>query len=190
LSRQPSKKPRPKPSPTVVVANKQKAAIGQLESAILLWFNEADPISILVLASHAHDCYHALGNKIGKPSWYQEFADKMPCSFRERAKYVQDFAKHGFMDLDESTPFESIWADGLMLISIDRHVDIFGPPMRPLMALYYTRVLSEHPTWNKWENIPQIIIDSGIIDDVAQGNRKECLDTFLPRFKAIHAAFA
>jgi hypothetical protein len=189
VSRKPSKKPNPKPSPTVVIADKQKAAIGQLESAILLWFNEADPISILVLASHAHDCYHALGKKLGKPSWYQEFTEKMPPSFQQRAKYIQDFAKHGFKDLDESTPFEATWADALMLLSIERHGQIFGPPMRPLMALYFARALSEHPAWTpNRQSFPQVLIDSGIIEDVAEGSRKQCFDGFLPLFKAAYAA--
>src|ERR1043166_1957478 len=53
MTRQPSKKPKPRLSPTLFVADKKRAATGQLESAILLWFNEADPISTLVLASHA-----------------------------------------------------------------------------------------------------------------------------------------
>ena len=117
MSRRRSKKPKPKPSPTVVIADKKKAAIGQLESAILLWFNEADPISILVLASNAHDCYHALGKKLGKPSWFQEFTEKMPPSFQQRDKYI----------------------------------------------------------------------DSGIIEDVAEGSRKQCLDRFLPLFEAADA---
>jgi hypothetical protein len=122
---------------------------------------------------------------------YQDFANKMPRSFRERAKYVQDFSKHGFMDLEESTPFEAIWADALMLISIERHGAIFGPPMSPLMALYYTRALTEHPTWTpNRQSFPQVLIDSGIIEDVAQGSREGCLDTFLPRFKAAYAALA
>ena len=171
------------------MADKRKAAIGQLESAILLWFHEADPISILVLASHAHDCYHALGKKRGKPSWFQEFTDKMPRSFRERGKYIQDFAKHGFKDLNEMARFETIWADALMLLSIERHGDIYGPPMRPLMALYFTRALSEHPRWTpNRQSFPQALLDSGIIEDVAQGTRKQCFDSFLPLFETAFAA--
>ncbi len=188
MSRKPSKKPKPRPSPTVVVADKQKAAIGQLESAILLWFNEADPISILVLASHAHDCYHALGKKIGKPSWHQEFLKKMPQSFQQRAKYIQDFAKHGFKDLDESSPFDTTYAEGLMLVSIDRHAEIFGRKT-PLMGLYWARAFTEHPRWTgPPESFPQVLVDSGIIEDVARGSRKQCLDSFLLLFKAAFAA--
>ena len=186
MSRKPRKKPKPRPSPTVFVASKQKAAIGQLESAILLWFNEADPISILILASHAHDCYHALGKKIGKPSWHQEFTDRMPPSFRERAKYIQDFAKHGFMDLNESAQFDTTYAEGLMLVSLDCHAQIFGKAT-PLMMLYWIRMLTERPSWTQPSKLPQahqqIVVQSGIIDDVAQGSPKECLQRFQPLFE-------
>jgi len=175
VSRKPSKKPKPRPSPTVFIANKQKAAIGQLESAILLWFNEADPISILVLASNAHDCYHALGKKIGKPSWHQEFMGKMPRSYQERAKYIQDFAKHGFKDLDESTPFDAGVGEALMFMSIDCHAQVLGR-MTPLMAFYWVRAFTEHPRWTpKPQSLPQIVIDSRIIDEVGQRSRKQCL---------------
>ncbi|PYV75828.1 MAG: hypothetical protein DMG96_15955 [Acidobacteria bacterium] len=189
MSRQRSKKPKPRLSPTLFVADKQRAAIGQLESAILLWFNEADPISILVLASRAHDCYHALGKKIRKPSWHQEFIEKMPCSFQERAKYIQDFAKHGFKDLDESTPFDTTYAEGLMLVSIDRHREIFGR-LTPLMGIYLARAFSEHPTWTQDpQSLPKVLVDSGIIEDVARGSRKQCFDSFYALFTAAFAAF-
>jgi hypothetical protein len=178
VSRKPSKKPKPRRSPRVFVASKGKAAIGQLESAILLWFNEADPVSILVLASNAHDCYHALGKEIGQPSWFQERLEQMPTSLRERMKYIQDFAKHGFMDLKESTPFDTILAEGLILVSIECHRKLFGN-VTPLMMLFWARGFKDCPTWMPELNeVPQIIIQSGIIQYATRGTRKECLDRF------------
>lgn len=99
MSRKRSLKPRPRPGFNVLIATKKGAAIGQLESAILLWFNEANPISILVLASNAEDCFHAIGKKIGKPSLYKTWLESMPRSFQERGQYIQDFAKHGFKEV-------------------------------------------------------------------------------------------
>lgn len=189
MSRERSKKPKPNLSPTLYVADKKRAAIGQLESAILLWFSEADPISILVLASHAHDCYHALGKKIGKPSWHQEFMEKMPPSFQQRAKYIQDFAKHGFKDLDESAQFDTITAEGLMLVSIDRHAEIFGRKT-PLMGLYWARTFSEHPSWTGMpQSLSHVLVNSGIIEDVARGSRKQCFDSCYVLFKAASELF-
>ena len=113
----------------------------------------------------------------------------MPPSFRERAKYIPDFAKHGFMDLDESAEFDPVYAEGLMLVSIDRHAEIFGR-RTALMGLYWARTFSEHPSWTGEirERFPQGIIDSGILQDVARGSRKQCLDSCLPLFKAAFAS--
>jgi hypothetical protein len=55
MSRKPSLKPRPKPGLRVITVNKKSAATSQLETAILIWFSEGDPISIHALAAAAHD---------------------------------------------------------------------------------------------------------------------------------------
>jgi hypothetical protein len=184
MTRKRRQKPRPSLSTTLYVADKKRAAIGQLESAILLWFNEGDPISILVLATNAHDCYHALGKKIGKPSWHQDFAEKMPPSFQERAKYIPDFSKHGFMDLDETAEFDTTFSEGLMLISVGCHSEIFGRKT-PLMALYWARMFSERPSWTgeAAERFPKVVSDDRIIEDVALGSRKQCFDSFYAFFR-------
>jgi len=179
VSRKPRKKPKPDPSPTVFVADKYKAAIGQLESAILLWFNEADPISILVLASNALDCYHAIGKTKGKPSWLKERMEKWPLSLVDRMTYIQDFAKHGFMDLEERTPFETSATAGLILFSIECHWNILGG-WTPLMMLFWARALTEFPRWttDDLSELPQIVLQSGIIDEIGRGTRKECFESF------------
>jgi len=178
VSRKPRRKPKPDPSPTVFVADKFKAAVGQLEGAILLWFNEADPISILVLASNALDCYNALGKKKGKPSWLKERMEKWPRSLQDRMKYIQDFAKHGFMDLEESTPFETIGAPALMIVSLESHWNMFGA-LSSLMMLFWARALTEFPRWTAdLRELPQIILQSGVIDEIGRETRKECFECF------------
>ena len=175
MSRKPRRKPKPNPSPSVFVVDKYKAAIGQLESAILLWFNEADPISILVLASNALDCYHAIGMTKGKPSWLKERMEKWPPSLQERITYVQDFAKHGAMDFGESTPHETNSTPALILASIECHWKLFGN-WTPLMMLFWARALTEFPRWmNELRELPQIVLQSGII---GIGTRKECFKSF------------
>jgi hypothetical protein len=70
----------------------------------------------------------------------------MPSSLEDRMKYIQDFAKHGFMDLEESTPFESTFAEALIIISIECHRKIFGQ-VTPLMVVFWARAVTECPTW-------------------------------------------
>ena len=125
-----------------------------------------------------HDCYHAIGKKIGKPSWHQEFMEKMPRSFQESAKYIQDFAKHGFMDLEERTPFETKTTAGLILFSIECHWNIFGS-CTPVMMLFWARALTEFPRWTAdTRELPQIVLQSGVIHEIGRGTRKECFESF------------
>jgi hypothetical protein len=53
----------------VLVATKKAAAIGQLESAILLWFYKADPLSILVLASRFRSGRNIFRTSSNMVSW-------------------------------------------------------------------------------------------------------------------------
>jgi hypothetical protein len=185
VSRKPRRKPKPDPSPTVFFADKYKAAIGQLESAILLWFNEADPISILVLASNALDCYHEIGKRKGKPSWLKERMEKWPRSLQERITYVQDFAKHGGMDFEDRTWFETNAAAGLIIASIESHWNIFTG-WTPLMMLFWARALTEFPRWTpELRELPQIVLQSGIIQEVGRGTRRECFESFQARLEGL-----
>jgi len=51
---------------------KKSAAISQLESAILLWLNSGDAVSIHTLAVASNDCFHAIGKLKNKPSRLQK----------------------------------------------------------------------------------------------------------------------
>jgi hypothetical protein len=82
-----------------------------------------------------------LEQRSGNRSWHQAFMDKGPRSrAQERTSYILDFAKHGFMELDESTRFDTTTAEGLMRVCIDLHHQIIGA-LSPLMRLYWLRML-------------------------------------------------
>lgn len=145
-----------------------------------MWFNEADPISILVLATNAHDCYHALGKKIGKPSFYGEWLATMPESMQRRAKYIQDFAKHGFMDIEEDAPFDEQVAAGLMTASILSHEEIYGADTKTgLMRLFTVRCYFEHPEWTLPHVRPHFE-HGATIHNLGSGSRKEFFDQCQP----------
>ena len=104
--------------------------------------------------------------------------ERWPPALQERMTYIQDFAKHGFMDLEESTPFETMAAPSFIIISVESHQNIFGG-VTPLMVLFWTRALTEFPQWMpSMHELPQIILQNGIIQEVSRGTRKECFDRF------------
>jgi hypothetical protein len=137
----------------------------------------------LVLATNAHNCFHAIGSKVGKPSWYQEFVDQLPQPLRdeflERSNYIQNFAKHGFMDLGEDTDWVPDMADALIIISLDCCQLIFGSLTR-LMRLSRMRFFSERPTLAPKDQ-QQMFFEGAAIYDFGSGSRKEFFEEFEPQ---------
>ena len=178
MSRKKTLKPEPGPDFPTVVANKKRAAIGQLESAILLWFNEAEPISILVLTTNSHNCFHAIGKNIGKPAFYETWIQSLPKPLRdeylERSNYIQNFAKHGFMDLDEDANWGPGAADALIMFSIDSCQFIYGA-VTPLMRLFRMRFYFENPRFAPKEQQDQFW-QGATVHGMGSGSRKEFFD--------------
>jgi hypothetical protein len=183
MSRQKSKKPKPKPGMKVAIATKKGAAIGQLESAILLWFNEADAISILVLASNASECFHALGKKLGRPSPVQEYLALKPTAFRERTNYIQNFAKHGFQDLEESAEFSPVIAEMLMIVSVACCEQLFGRATQ-LMSLFSVRFFLENPSLAQRDFRP-MLAEEAIVQNLAGRSRKQFFEEHRMDYPAI-----
>lgn len=136
-------KPRPRPE-NAIILTKKSVAKSQLETAISLWVRDGDPVSILVLAFNAHQLFHALGKRIGKPSEYQMALDKMPERFQARAQYVWNYCKHGWKDLDEDTPHDPRFAEVLIYFAVKCYHSVCGKPTS-LMLAFNLRLIVENP---------------------------------------------
>jgi hypothetical protein len=153
-------------------------AKSQLETAISLWFEDADPISILMLAFNAHELLHALGKQIHKPSQLQVWLDTMPESFRMRFRYVWNFCKHGFKDLEDDTPHDPRHADVLIFFSSLCYRDVFGK-RTPLMFAFDARHSFEFPNLLSWEAAVRMPEFFELYDIVISTSRPEFLKDFL-----------
>ena len=154
------------------------AALEQLESAITLWFNEIYPLSVLVLASNAEDCLHAIGKRIGKPSIWADGMEKFPALSRERSRYIQDFAKHGEKDLDETARYNVKTGDMVLFLAIDCCRHIYGK-VTPLMALFSARFFFENPATITESLQAQILKDLSVYD-LERIRRKEFFQDIQP----------
>jgi hypothetical protein len=142
-------KPKPR-SEHAVILTKKSVAKSQLETAISLWFQHGDPVSILVLAYNAHEILHALGvKKIGKPSQLKTWLGTMPEPFRKRWEYVWNFCKHGLKDVDENTPHDPRHAEVLIDFAGQCYRDVCGPPT-PLILAFDLRFRVENPSLTNW----------------------------------------
>jgi|HubBroStandDraft_4_1064222.scaffolds.fasta_scaffold300573_1 hypothetical protein len=134
----------PNAPPELLILTKALVAQSQLEAAITLWFNYGDPISIHALAVAAQDCYSAMSSNAGKKSKFGEWLKSRPKGFQDRARYVQNFIKHGWKNLTGQTKYMPILGEALILDAIECHENVFGKKTH-LMTLFIARFLLERP---------------------------------------------
>lgn len=84
-----------------VLVTKLQAARRQLRSAITLWFNDGDPVSIMTLAYAAHELIHRAYRKKGLRGLLfdsQYVSEDQRKEFNLRLKAVPNFVKHDNRD--------------------------------------------------------------------------------------------
>lgn len=174
-------KPKPRPERAVVLT-KKSVAKSQLETAVSLWFQDADPVSILVLAFNAHEILHELGKKIGKPSTLKTWIATLPKRFQKQWEYVWNFCKHGLKDIDDDVPHDPRHAEVLISCSIRIYRDVFGK-LSPLLLAFDFRFVIDHPEVVDWPAVARSAIPlPELIEAYRQAqseSREEFLQTFL-----------
>jgi hypothetical protein len=123
----------------IVYVDKKMAAINQLETAILLWFDYGDPVSIHALNKAANDLLGVLSERLsGKPSIFKEWLKSQPPSMRDRVRDIDNFFKHGHRDFNQELGFCPFIAEYLMMDSVYCYSQVYGKPTA-LMRLYWVR---------------------------------------------------
>jgi len=171
----------PKGALETVIVDKRSAATSQLESAIWLWFHEGDPVSIHTLAVAAHDCFHALvSNTTGKPSAVRTWLATKSKAFQRQTFLAQNFFKHGFNELKGKFQHEAIYSEMLMMDAVTCYEMLFNKPT-PLMKLYATRFLYEHPSLIAEKALPTFAKNSEV-HQLADSTRNEFFEKLFRGF--------
>ena len=176
----PELKPLPKGRVEEVIVTKQSVAASQLESAIWLWFQEGDPISVHTLVVAAHDCFHALLRHAGKTSDWERWAESKSKQFRKQMRVSQNFFKHGDKELKAKLLYPTIQAEMLMMDSVTCY-ELLGHKPTGLMRLYAQRFLYEHPALITEDALP-VFAKNAEIHQIQNSTRKEF-------FLKLHAIF-
>jgi hypothetical protein len=109
---------------------KLDAARRQLETAILLYFNSADPVSIHTLAAAAQGILQHLGSHESSPMLLErslaqipkELADEIRTSIRK----PQNFFKHADQDPDEVIEFAPALTEFTLLDAVAKYLELTG----------------------------------------------------------------
>jgi hypothetical protein len=131
-------------APKTVVVTKAAAARSQLDTAIMLWFNYGDPVSICALAYAAQDCYAALSVGKKKSSIYKDWFESQPKGFQRRTRDILNFFKHGPMNPSGKVRLPLRLGEILISDSINCHENVCGDTSH-LMELFTIRFALENP---------------------------------------------
>jgi hypothetical protein len=164
----------------ILTITKTTAAQRQLETAISLWFNSGDPVSIHTLAVAALDCLHAIGTPLGKPSAVAAWTEAQSKPARERIKAAQNFFKHGFRDINGQINYDPTHGETLLSNAALTYQQIFGSSS-PLMQAFQLRFAVSNS-----RHFLKIFSDNGLdqsgVERLANLSRREFLKEVLPRF--------
>ncbi len=176
--------------PTLKVS-KTEAAKCQLETAIRLWVNSEDPFSIHTLAAAAHQVFHDLGSRQGKPTTLRELPGVRP-EYRARVRKAvnrpENYLKHADNDPDDLLDFNPEASEGFILDAITTYEALTKDAV-PLFLTFKMWIFVQQPQVIKDEfrdAFTKIINDSPV--DVTRFKRTEFFKTFLPCFEIFVAS--
>jgi hypothetical protein len=133
--------PEPKP-----VVSKVNAAGSQIDTAIWLWFNDADVVSIHTLTDAAFgvilDLYH---KKKWKPPIPFDETDNprgvTPKAWRKKVREAGAFGKHARWDHDLDYEFNPLFIESFLACAVSAHGKLQGThkgSLRTLFALWFS----------------------------------------------------
>ncbi len=134
-----------------ITITKIDAARRQAESAITMWFFDADPVSIHTLGSAALGVLHDLGERVGEPAMrfnplYFK-ADKFE-EWKSAARRAQNFFKHADRKNDPIAVHEFRPSGNEFLLSdcVDTYTRV-AAERTAVMSVFWTYFMLHHPEY-------------------------------------------
>lgn len=159
-----------------VVFDMERAAKGQIESAIMLWFLEGDIGAIFTLARAAQELVHNAGRKVGKPSQGMEMEASWATEVRAVYKVPQNFLKHG-PDRNNPEPQIDLEADAVEAFLFDAaasYVNLYHKATA-LMRLFASKLALEQPGFLSPGHSAGFFLYGADVDSIKHLSRTEFL---------------
>jgi hypothetical protein len=126
--------------------SKIDAAKRQLETAITLYFSNADPVSVHALAAAAHEILHALCKSRGGKSLIKDIGIRKgkEKEYRKIINEAQNFFKHGDSDPDASFEFRPTTTETFIFDACQMYISVTTETPKPLYIFNFWFVVN-HP---------------------------------------------
>lgn len=167
---------------------KLDAAKRQLETAIRLWFQSADPISIHTLAAAARQVLVDINKKRGGEPMGADRPEIRPEGRKHLHKVladVEDFFKHADKDPEATLTFTPEATRFFILEAADRYLELAGeqPPILRVFIIYHALT---HPEIFKPQFVDQIR-QSGLVDEVGHIQKSQFFTLALQAIDKMYA---
>ena len=168
---------------------KHDAARRQLETAITLWFHEADPVSIHTLVAAAYRLLYDLSTKAGgtppmmpnSPNIRPQFLGE----WRQILNRAQNFFKHADKDPTDTLLFAPRLTQAMMLEACECY-QMLAHERRPLMQLFTIWHSLHEP--HLFLPPKQKLGDLGSVDELTQLSKPQFFHFVLPAMSTIENA--
>ncbi len=170
---------------TKLRVTKIDAARRQLETAITLWFHEADPVSIHTLACASFQLLYDINSQVGGSPM---FPDRMEAIEKTevRKKYLrkflregQNFFKHADNDASQTFAFNTDQTEIFIFEACQKYHEIAHEDL-PLMKLFHIYVRIHNPNVFEQSDPQKDILDRPGIQKLRGYNRPEFFLKVLP----------
>jgi hypothetical protein len=131
-----------------LLITKLDAGKRQLETAVILYFNYGDPVSIHTLAAAAYAVLRDLNQKRGgelmlKDMW-QLLEAPLAKEFKRYSNQPDNFFKHADNDPDGTQELDPRWSQGLLFEAARKYCELTGE-MPPILSLFLIWFSTQHP---------------------------------------------
>lgn len=134
--------------PAFIQINKIDAVLRQLETAVELWFNEKDHVSIHTLASAAYQILYDLNKHHKGPLMMPDsniVAPNMRKEWRKAFKAWPNFLKHADKDPDNTIQFNPETNIFLLFDAVLSYNTITKKTLPPILCCFFMWMFDHHP---------------------------------------------
>lgn len=159
--------------------SKTDAALRQIETAIVLWFENKDPVSIHTLAHAAYQILYDI-NKHQKGPCMTPDSDlvnpAMLKDWKKAWKAWSNFLKHAEKDHDKTISFNPDVND-MLLVDVVSSFSMITKKTSPTLQCFFFWMVVHHPPLN--EITYNKIVKIGLVDDILAMDRTQYFSEYL-----------
>ncbi len=168
-----------------ILLSKTDAALRQIETAIVLWFESKDPVSIHTLAHAAYQVLYDINKHQNGHCMTPDsdlVAPSMVKDWKKAWKAWSNFLKHAEKDHNKTILFNPDVND-MLLVDVVSSFSRITKKTSPTLQCFFTWMVVHHPPLN--EVLYDKVVEYDLVDNILSMNRDQYFREYLPKVLAL-----